>query len=149
MGRRELTGVAGGLLGSFISRNNDVDGYWALGQLRSECDARCSTTLTLDILAGTASPDGRVGLRVAMAYRDVLSRLLQGIELGPEHLRSARVLLDFAPPPSTRVDPHASYGSPFACVVRLEDPRGHAFRVQYAGRCRAHNPDLERRSARA
>ena len=117
MGRRALAGVAGGILGSFISRNNDVGGYWAVGQLRTECDARSTTALTLDLLAGTASLDGSVVVRVATAYRDVLSRLLQGIELGPEHLRSARVLLDFAPPPSTRVDSCSSYGSPFACVV--------------------------------
>ena len=29
-----LTNIANGLCGSFVSRNNDVEGYWAIGKLR-------------------------------------------------------------------------------------------------------------------
>jgi hypothetical protein len=149
MGRRELTGVAAGVLGSFISRNNDVDGYWALGQLRAECDARNATTRSLDLLAGTSSLDGRVASRVAASFREVLLRHLQRLEFAAEQLRLAHVLLEFAPPTSTKLDAYASYGSPFRCVVQLEDDRGHVYRREYAGRRAVHDPRGENRSTRA
>lgn len=42
--RGELKDVALGVLGSFVSRNNDVDGYWCLGLLRALADAQRVST---------------------------------------------------------------------------------------------------------
>ena len=55
-GRRILTNVAHGITGSFVSRNNDVDGYWALGQLLSHTLASTSPSLIIDLGVGCSTP---------------------------------------------------------------------------------------------
>ena len=57
-GRNKLRGVAHAVLGSFISRNNDIDGYWALGLLRSFADTAGVAELRFDLVTGTAEPSG-------------------------------------------------------------------------------------------
>jgi len=41
---RELRNLAHGLAGTFISRNNDVSGYWGIGMRYRECLAAACTT---------------------------------------------------------------------------------------------------------
>lgn len=54
-----LLGVAHGTLSAFVGRNNDVDGYWAIGKICRHAVELGTPAVTFDLLAGTASP--RVG----------------------------------------------------------------------------------------
>jgi len=146
--RGKLTAVAAGLLGSFVSRNNDVDGYWALGQLRSLSDTLQVPQIRFDLMLGTAMPDGVISRRVAAAYREALLRQLRCRAISIERLSAARVLLDFAPGRAIREDSFASYGEPFTCIVEIEDERGRIYTRSYAGRCAPHDR-LENKSSRA
>lgn len=144
----KLKSVAAGVLGSFVSRNNDVGGYWALGQLRAQCLSQHVSQIRFDLLAGTASLDDGIAQRVAVAYRQFVLRQLQCNALDVERLRGSVVVLDFAPNEPVTVKGYASYGDPFSCVVQLENDRGRVYAREYVGRCVPHDPTRELRSSR-
>jgi hypothetical protein len=51
-----LTNIAGGLCGSFASRNNDLGGYWAIGKLRLLAEQHPQNTVALDVLGPSMLP---------------------------------------------------------------------------------------------
>jgi hypothetical protein len=148
MGRRELLDVAGALAGSFVSRNNDVDGYWSLGLLRAYADGNHVGSLRFDIMNGGADPENDLLRRVAVAYRRALGQQLTTRRIAREVVAKAAIVLTFdrdalsAPPAATR-------GAPFSCTVRLTDHRGREFERTITGHCDPHDPRRELRSSRA
>ena len=58
---KQLKGIAAGLAGTFISRNNDVDGYWGMGVIYSEVSARGVSAVTFSLLDGAVSPSLKCG----------------------------------------------------------------------------------------
>ncbi len=146
--RKELNGVAAGLVGSFVSRNNDVGGYWALGQLRSLADAKHVAEIRLDILHGSAAPDAHLSAIVAERYGWMLQRQLLGRRIQPAWVQRAEISLAFQIDEAD-VPAWASYGEPFRCTALLVDDRGGEHQRSVVGRCAPHDPARESKSARA
>lgn len=148
MARRELLDVAAAVAGSFVSRNNDVNGYWGLGLLRSYADRNGLRSLRFDLLEGDPEPKSDPPALVADAYRRVLARQLTIRRIARGIVTKAEVLLTFDP--DTPNTPSAStYGAPFSCTVRLTDHRGREFERIRIGCCSPHNPLRELQSVRA
>ena len=55
--RRELKDLAAGIALKFISRNNDLRGYWALGILFKDLSEIGATCLSLNLTARKSTPD--------------------------------------------------------------------------------------------
>ncbi len=74
--KKTLKNIAGGLSGSFVSRNNDSDGYWAIGKLYSLALSKGLNTLRIPIKP--AVEGGREPLIefVSGQYGSMLERLL-------------------------------------------------------------------------
>jgi hypothetical protein len=141
--QRDLTFA---VLDSFVSRNNDLDGFWAIGLLCAAADAAGVQTLTLDLLAGTCAPDCAVGARVARAYGEFLRRQLEKRELEPDSVARLHVWLRFhAVDTLLRGGPDARYGEPFECMIALELHDGYVVDGSRLGRCRPHDPQRESR----
>jgi len=136
--------IAAAIAGSFTSRNNDVDGYWALGMLRSYADANNIERLRFDPMKGHVEPEDALLLRVAETYRRMLVRQLITRRIAIDAVVSAEVILSF-----DRDAPATTDGSPFSCTVRLTDARDRAEELSIAGRCAPHDPQRERRSGRS
>lgn len=47
--RTEFKGITHSLNGSFVSRNNEFGGYWAMGQLKSFASEKRLTSLTFTL----------------------------------------------------------------------------------------------------
>jgi hypothetical protein len=79
----EIKNVASGLYGSFISRNNDVAGYWGIGKLCLLVQNRKTTTVQLDLLARTITPESPETTKLLAGYRLLLQEHLsaQGIPI--------------------------------------------------------------------
>ena len=52
--RGELRSVLDGLFESFLSRNNDLNGYWALGQIKAFMQDTGCLQMDVDLLTGEA-----------------------------------------------------------------------------------------------
>jgi len=148
-GRAHLTNIASGLCGSFASRNNDLDGYWSIGKLRSLAEQYGRTTVMLDVLKSSIHPPSSAFAPVLARYRHLLVKLadLSGIRL--EEVTVARITLDFAPPPWPRISYYKpQWGDQFTLAVTIHAEGRAAGIVHHAGYCRPHDPARENRSTR-
>lgn len=142
--RNKLKGIAAGLLGTFISRNNDLNGYWALGVLYQEANENNSNELTIDLFAQTSSPPINCINEVCNRYQafiyDQMAR--QGLET--ERLKQAHIEIEFNAS-------QASYDDGELCQVRivLTDDRGKQYFVKDKTYCWQHCPSKETQSLRA
>ena len=145
---RNLQDVAAGLVGAFISRHNDIDGYWALGLLRADLPDG-EGVVRLSLHAGSATPATPSTRLLLARYSERLRVMLAHHGFVPADLVTAEIVTQFdaaVPIPSWR---EYSYGEPFRCTVTLTDRRSHTSTATNVGRCARHNAAAERRSTRA
>jgi hypothetical protein len=96
MGRGKLLDdVAAAILGSFVSRNNDVDGYWALGLLRSLADATGVSEFRLDVLRGETEPGAPLPQLLSQEYHGALQRHLAVRRIQPARIVEAEIIVTF------------------------------------------------------
>jgi hypothetical protein len=96
--RGKLRGIAANLLGSFVSRNNDVNGYWAIGKLYSLAGRHRVQTVTVDILAPEMALDSTEVNFVPMLdkYSSMLAAHLARTGIATATLTKAAFELSFA-----------------------------------------------------
>jgi len=144
-----LTNVASGLCGSFASRNNDLDGYWAIGKLRSLAERNGQTTVLLDLLASSTQPSSSEFAPVLAHYRGLLAKLTDLSHVPLEEITSAHITLDFAPPPWPRIIYYKpQWGDQFTVTVTINAEGRAAGIVNHAGYCRSYAPTRESRAIR-
>ena len=148
--RRSLKGIASGLATSFASRNNDADGYWAMGKLLRYANASGTTKLLVDLLAASDQPlaEDPIGL-VADRYRKQLEKQLATQKLSPLWAVAARVHIDFSVLEGD-LKRHTIFGrgQPFGCAVEIVDDNGRLYSAKAYGRVNEHDPKKECRSVR-
>jgi len=138
--KKRLTNIANGLCGSFISRNNDLNGYWAIGKLRSLADQHRQTTVVLDLLTSSAQPSSAQCSDVFERYCRLLATLAERSRIPFADITVARIVLDFAPPPWPRASYYKlQWGDQFTVTVTIE-ANGRAVGIaREAGYCRPHH----------
>lgn len=147
--RTELKGVANDFVHWFLSRNNDADGYWALGKLCFLCEQSDFTNLAFEIwpcakpLLPTRLSDWQ------QKYSQRLSKFLVGHGLPATWLASSLLTLEFSPRNErVRAIGNSVAGWNFTTSITLVTDLGMTFNASGAGNCLPHNPDIERRSRR-
>jgi len=147
--RKELKGIAAGLYGSFINRNNDVDGYWGIGKLRLHADQNKSSHVVINLLDETINPPTKDFCQLLKSYHKFLKQHIIARNLPPDWLFGASIDLFFdAPPPEGRTPCRATYGSLFKLTVTLIDDRNKNHIITGYGYCAPHDPNLESRSSK-
>lgn len=146
--RGELKDIAAGLLGSFVSRNNDVDGYWGLGLLRSFADRSGMNLLRFDLKAGSADPRDPTALQIAQAYGHRLEHHLARRRIPNGVVIRAEITVEFGLD-ATPFTPAPTYGQPVRCTALLINRGNREHRCSTLTTCAPHDPARERRSARA
>lgn len=148
--RRQFRGIANAIANSFVSRNNDVGGYWALGILYLHAKQQSSLRLVIELKPERPDLGGEPFAAVARTYRNALAAHLVSLRLPFAWLASASVAVDFE---TAALKPLPfglhTIGNPFDCRVSLVDDRGRAYETTVHGRCWPHDPNRESRSTRA
>lgn len=145
---RALEHVARTLATMFVSRNNDVDGYWAIGRLYRIAIADGRTPLELNLLA-SADDVHQVGdLRIVRQhYANVLLMQLRHAGVGAVPFKVAVIRVHFALSRQQPARFDASYGTyygdPVECIVELETEVGHACRASARTRAAPHDATRE------
>jgi hypothetical protein len=88
---RRLRRVAHDLLAGFVGRNNDADGYWALGRLYRKAPA-----VRFELVDGTAEPPSAVAQRIVPQLRALIVRILAPYGVDPSRVRRAVIRIEFA-----------------------------------------------------
>lgn len=144
--KRKFNHTAAGLLSKFISRNNDIDGYWGLGVLYTEARASANR-VAFDLLDGAAQPASPVCISAARTWSLYLRVALARHGLTSQALVAATVSIEFGLPLPKR-PLYIPYGDPFVCVVHLLSADGREFTRQKIGYCLPNDQFHGRRSAR-
>lgn len=143
--RRELKNVASGFLSSFVSRNNDIDGYWGLGMLCSYARKNRFETVELNLLSGKSTPSSSDTDRASLQYAQSFSRRLVSYRIPVEWITKAIMQITF------KNAGRYSLSMPmyrFNCILTICDDMENSRSVALSGYCREHNAALESRSTR-
>lgn len=148
--RKELKNIASGLYGSFVSRNNDVDGYWGIGKLCLLAQQNGARKVLLDLLARSVVPQSTDFSKLVNGYYLFLQKQLTARRIPETWVRSAVVELDFAPDDLN--GKHiliATWGNLFKLVVTITDDMEKNHTVCGYDYCGPHDPKKESKSAGA
>ena len=146
--RGELRDIGSGLVGSFVSRNNDVGGYWALGLLRSLADRGRTRVLRFDLKTGSSEPPAPPAERVAQTYRERLEEHLARKGIPNDFIVQAILTVEFGVE-ATPFTPAPTDGQLVRCTALLLDRRNREHRHVALTACAPHDPTREIRSTRA
>ena len=133
------------LADTFISRNNDVSGYWAMGMLDREALESSQTVLEIELYGAREEPGGSVAAAVAGAYE---KKLIEWVASRRVNLLRAVVVAKFGShnPPVQGAGFH--FEEPFDLHFSLVDANGRKAVAQRSGWCRPHNALWELRRER-
>jgi hypothetical protein len=148
--RRELRGISGGLVNSFVSRNNDVGGYWAIGMLCSHSLQTGAKELSMNLLTKRISPSSPEFGPILDKYAAWFAASLEKQQFSLQVITAAEVRLSF----DAQLGPDPMRSSvtghfPFRCIVTLTDDLGRAHVGQLSGFALPHDPPRETKSTRA
>ena len=144
--RRELRGIAAGLLGSFTSRNNDIGGYWAIGQLYRFAQRSRMRKIDFDLLTGNINVRESLRDRLDALVSNYCLRLVDDcwrLDIPSNWIRSAHIFIEFDADNDFQFHREYPDENPFKCTVELEDDRGRRHCVQASGKCWPHNRKRE------
>ena len=145
-----LKGIVYGLLGTFVSRNNDIDGYWGLGVLRLYAEKRNASEIIIDLMNVERLPVPHSPITATKnKYSRWLASALANARIEPSRLRRAEIKVKFSTFdefPNTIRD---TRGEPYICTVALTSDNGVTYEELRHGCCAPHDPKTDRRSTRA
>jgi hypothetical protein len=149
--RRTLNSVAQDVSQSLVSRNDDLGGYWTLGQLLSHTLRTHNPSYRFDLLRADCSPQLHAsGLsQVPPLWSQVFRHNLARQRLSLATVTEALALLDFdldRTRPATAHPGHEEY--PATCRVQIRDDRGVLYSRTADAWCHPHDPTVELRSTR-
>ena len=143
--RKALKGIASGILGSFISRNNSVDGYWGIGKLCLFAKESQRSSITISLLGSTDSDsyNSTVVAVIAGHYGDLVQTHLHRAGIVLSRVRNVEITVAFGASGILPTPPLSTWGSPFLCTVEITDDLGRVWSVSRSGRCAPHDPNKE------
>ncbi|EGU39774.1 hypothetical protein VISP3789_08618 [Vibrio splendidus ATCC 33789] len=147
--RRELGSIASGIVGSFASRNNDVDGYWGIGKLCKFAECQSSKAITVDLKNRGIKPSAKEFDLMVCSYSEMLFRLMGKRELPNSWLVSATIRVEFDV--EYQHEHHywrCELGKPCTLICEILDDIGRTHKANAYVNCLPHNPNRECRSSR-
>lgn len=141
MARRiELRGIANALNESFVSRNNDFNGYWTIGQLKLLAINNNLTTMDFLLTTPKSAPNFNLIHYVELHYADMLERLLRKQQIPDTWVSEASITLDFnVNAKNEQLNKCSTSGEPFQCCCQIIDDTGRGYSSVVYGRSQVHS----------
>ncbi|WP_146001003.1 hypothetical protein [Chimaeribacter californicus] len=147
--RTELKGIANSLNGSFVSRNNDYNGYWSIGQLKLFAIERHLTSVRFTFPRHKSSASFVLIDNIAWRYTYMLADLLAKQQIPDAWVKEVSITIDFdtIDEAAQSVDSTVP-GKSFKCLCQIIDDNGCFYSSVIYGRCLPHSTARELRSTR-
>lgn len=143
----KIKSALSGFLGSFTSRNNDYNGYWALGIYYKTISEYGSNKISFNILKNTTDPDIKIAPKILQKYHASTLKMI-GVPLPPSMVKSITLSIEFNQPEAPYIhNRNHSYGEPYTCKITFIY-NDKEYTLISEGRCAKHNSLIEMRSAR-
>ncbi|MCJ8274859.1 MAG: phage terminase family protein [Psychrosphaera sp.] len=142
--RKELGSIASGLIGSFSSRNNDIDGYWGIGKLYRFAKINETDNIVIDLIKQEMTPQSTDFNSLITFYRTMLAR-----RIPLTWIASATITVRFNQEYKAKYHYWTSnLGKPCMCECEIIDDNGRTYYAYTGTNCQPHDPSKESRSCR-
>lgn len=125
--RKQFRGICHDILDSFVSRNNDLDGYWALGQYAAFLMTRGADQLVFHLQGGSTVPEDAGFAISAKYYRGAISKLMDANAMPRSWLADAYITFSMMGP------------SKALCSVEIASDVGRTYRSDCTVDARPHD----------
>lgn len=147
--RNQLKGIALGLLGTFVSRNNDIYGYWGIGILKLCAVKNGLSKIVLDLLEQSSGFDADSPVHIAeKTYQSWLFRTFEKVGLDTKKLERAEIHVEFSTFDEFPNAIRDTRGEPYECSVIIKSKVGASYVVSKIGVCAEHDPAKDRQRTR-
>ncbi|TDK66393.1 hypothetical protein [Sapientia aquatica] len=148
MRRNALNGICHDILMSFISRNNDLSGYWGIGMLCLAASENNTQSVALDLLNNKASLISNEFDAMVNHYREMLFMLLGKRSIPASAISKVTLVTSFNQGNDERYHYFQSaLGQPYICTIEMFDTLGRGHSITAGGHCKSHDPSKESRRA--
>ncbi len=147
--QNEFRGITNDVVSSFISRNNDVGGYWGIGQLYKFARRSNLTSLTIDLVSRQMTPHDPIFDEMINFYSNQLEAQVQLRRLPKTWLQSAHMFVSFYPASKLSRYSLKYVSDPYICVLEIVSWSGRLYTKSQRGECWPHKRHLESKSTRA
>ncbi|RJT20819.1 hypothetical protein D3227_39935 [Mesorhizobium waimense] len=131
--RSQFKGICHDILGTFVSRYNDHDGYWSLGQYVALLELLGEDELQLNLRDATETPDSRIIAASEEYYRGAVLRMMEANSMPQVWLANATIKVSIVAP------------SKVACEIEIVSDLGRTYQSKRTIIVRPHDPVIERR----
>ena len=143
--RKLLKNITQGLLNSFISRNNDVYGYWGIGKLFSLMIEKNQNLIEIDLLNNNISPYKQEFELLIEEYKNRLIYKMENVGLKLSCVQKAKIELirkDEKVITSSKLYGHVE------CTFLVIDDLNNSYSFKKEVSCKMHDPNIENKSTR-
>jgi len=139
-----LKGIAAALVGTFVSRNNDIEGYWGLGVLRLFAERTNLSQITIDVLHKSPNLSFESPIRISEeTYRQWFRNVLFNANINASDIQEANIYLRFSTFDEFPKIIRDTRGEPYVCTVNISH-NSKIISVSRIGVCAAHDPNKDR-----
>ncbi|MDB5661253.1 MAG: hypothetical protein JWS10_3868 [Cypionkella sp.] len=134
--RTELRGICHDMLLAFSSRNNDLRGYWALGQLKSWIEDEGEGALIIPLMGEASAKSILQFAEVSCRFVAMLNTLIANYRLLPDWVVDARITIEL------------TASNQVKCSIIVVSDLGRSFEATRTVLARRHDPRWEQRTTR-
>lgn len=145
--RKEFKAIAEGLLSSFISRNNDVNGYWGIGKLFSLMLREETLIIEIDLINKIIIPQDKEFNNLVEDYSNRLRIQVDNRKLNRTYLKKAKIIL-IGYPNRPKISLGQIAPNRIDCKLTITDDLDRKHEIEKQVWCREHDPKRELRSTR-
>ncbi|WP_422106837.1 hypothetical protein [Winogradskyella sp.] len=138
MSKQKLKNIAQGLLSSFLSRNNDVNGYWGIGKIYALMLQKNTNGVVIDLIEKTIVPNSDEFIYRISKYSEKLMNQLRAQSMDEAFLKSAKLNLA-----CSDLNLNRFYLNTLICKLVITDKNNRNHIVKKEVLCRKHNPKSE------
>ncbi|KQV39128.1 MULTISPECIES: hypothetical protein [unclassified Rhizobium] len=131
--RNQFKGICHDLLETFVSRYNDLNGYWALGQYQAYVLDKKLEQLDFDLIGGTKDMDASPFADTITYYRGAVFRLMRANAMADAWMKKASITFKSTGPEQA------------LCATHLTCDLDKVFRHEQLVEVRRHDPLMEYR----
>ena len=143
--RKLLKNITQGLLNSFVSRNNDVYGYWGIGKLFSLMIEKNQNLVEIDLLNNNISPYKPEFEFLIEEYKNRLINQIENVGLKLSYVQKAKI--ELIRKDEKIITSSKLYGL-LECTFLVIDDLNKSYSFKKEVSCKMHDPKVEIKSAR-
>ncbi|WP_462157742.1 hypothetical protein [Pseudoalteromonas sp. GB56] len=144
--RREFKGIVRNLAELLSGRNNDYQGYWAVGQLFTLAQEHGVDAISLDLINCKGDISSPLLVDMCQSMKSEMNRMLNAHKLPNEWVEAVSAKFSFNQEYQEKYHYwRSALGTPYLVHVEIETDLGYVNKATQGGNVKPHDPSKEQR----